>query len=151
MDTTWEELGARRDDIDARSRVLNRRYDRALDGSAERRAVLADLAALSRDRLALESDEAALADDDGCGAGASRVAGVSEREPSYSADMRAIAEALDEAGAPRKIGTLSLNLVERVALLDGQLARSVKENRKLRALIDEAPGAQSVLLTGEEA
>jgi hypothetical protein len=62
MDTTWEELGARRDDIDARSRVLNRRYDRALDGSAERRAVLADLAALSRDRLALESDEAALAD-----------------------------------------------------------------------------------------
>ena len=32
-------------------------------------------------------------------------------------DLRAVAEALDRAGAPRKVGTLSLSLVERVGLL----------------------------------
>lgn len=38
-------------------------------------------------------------------------------------DLRKIADALDNAGAPRKIGTLSLSLVERVnlcAYLDGR-------------------------------
>jgi hypothetical protein len=53
-----------------------------------------------------------------------------EHTPSYSVDLRAIAEALDEAGAPRKIGTLSLNLVERVDLLARQLQGAVEALRR---------------------
>jgi hypothetical protein len=54
MSLTWDELSAQAAAIQKRGDELNRRYDRAMDGSEEKREIMAELAQLSRDRTAYE-------------------------------------------------------------------------------------------------
>ena len=62
---TWETLTTRTQLINERGDALNKRYDRAPDGSDEKQTVMEELDRLSRDRNALQKDIDAKCDAEG--------------------------------------------------------------------------------------